>query len=399
MKIKIFTLGEIKIKYNHIELTEKEIHSEMLCKLLVYMALHRQKPVETYELINVLWQKGEIDNPAGTLKNLMYRLRNILKASFGEVEFITSGRGFYSWNSEYETEVDCESFEHFLDLAKFGSDKELMSTNLEKALKYYKGDFCPRLLNNHWIVLNNTYYHGLFLLCVHDLCKFYYDQRQFDELGLLVDNALEIDRLDEELYYYSILVCINNNALQLGLDIHNNATKLLQRELGVTNLPFLKEAYHQLLVLDLGIQTATLSNVKAEMNEEAEGGPFFCGYAVFKQIYLLEKKKIMRSKCANGTILLMTLEFPYDLSASKMERFRASKAARAFQETMNLVLRSGDVIAKYSESQYIAMLLDCSKKDISILEKRISDNFYQRYPQYVNIKIKYDFEEVEEFIK
>ena len=85
----------------------------MVSKLLVYIIFHRKKALTVQELCEVLWQEGGSDNPAGALKNLVYRLRMCLKKIWGDYEFIITGRGTYQWNPEINLEVDAEAFEYW----------------------------------------------------------------------------------------------------------------------------------------------------------------------------------------------------------------------------------------------------------------------------------------------
>ena len=54
-------------------------------KLLIYLLIHREHPVSVRELSEALWREDEIENPAGALKNLMYRLRTIMKKNISEI--------------------------------------------------------------------------------------------------------------------------------------------------------------------------------------------------------------------------------------------------------------------------------------------------------------------------
>ena len=91
--LQIQTFGYLKVFGSEGTLDEKEIRSVMVSKLLVYIIFHRKKALTVQELCEVLWQEGGSDNPAGALKNLVYRLRMCLKKIWGDYEFIITGRG------------------------------------------------------------------------------------------------------------------------------------------------------------------------------------------------------------------------------------------------------------------------------------------------------------------
>ena len=83
--------------YNGIILDDSRIKSD---KLLSYIISHWNSNISVGELSDALWNDEESDNPANALKNLVYRARSILKKNFGQIEFIKTGRGYYSWNRD-----------------------------------------------------------------------------------------------------------------------------------------------------------------------------------------------------------------------------------------------------------------------------------------------------------
>ena len=114
VKVKMF--GKFSIEYKSKQLSYDDMRSEMVTKLLAYIVVNHSRVISVQELIDVLWVDDEIINPIGALKNLVYRLRNILKNKLGNEQFILSSRGTYSWNPEYEIELDIENSEPILEL-------------------------------------------------------------------------------------------------------------------------------------------------------------------------------------------------------------------------------------------------------------------------------------------
>ena len=112
------TLGKFQITDGDSIITEDTLRSVMVEKLLIYMLMYRDKTLTQNEISTALWQNEDVDNPAGALKNLMYRLRKCLISAFGENEYILTNRGSYRWNPEITINMDIESFENKIKLAK-----------------------------------------------------------------------------------------------------------------------------------------------------------------------------------------------------------------------------------------------------------------------------------------
>ena len=84
----IRTLGKFQIRDEEHIVNEEEIRSPKMINLLAYLIIHRNQTLTFYDMADALWQEEETGNPAGALKNLMYRLRVFLKKNFGDEDFI-----------------------------------------------------------------------------------------------------------------------------------------------------------------------------------------------------------------------------------------------------------------------------------------------------------------------
>jgi len=151
-------------------LSEDVIRSEMLTKLLAYVLCHHNQEMSVQELTEALWPEDTSDNPAGALKNLMYRLRSLFKKTWGgDISFIHTGHGSYSWNKDVVLELDTEIFDAAIRKAKAEKDPEIQTGLLLQAVALYQGPFLPKLANEYWIITQSAYYQGLYLSAVKKL--------------------------------------------------------------------------------------------------------------------------------------------------------------------------------------------------------------------------------------
>ena len=75
-------------------LDEEKIHSKKLLTLLAFLLLNYNRMITAEELGELMWGNGGSSNPIGALKNLIYRLRNILKQlGTGGVHSLTGRAG------------------------------------------------------------------------------------------------------------------------------------------------------------------------------------------------------------------------------------------------------------------------------------------------------------------
>ena len=163
LKLNVHTFGKFQMSNENGILTVEKIHSEMLTRLLAYMVYHRNKSVTVQELVEVLYAEDESDNPAGALKNLMYRLRNLLKKTWGNYDFIITGRGLYQWNPHIFLNVDAEEFEQYCKEMDLQDSVEKQIQKGKAAVELYKGVFLPELSGEYWVIATATYQNSVYL--------------------------------------------------------------------------------------------------------------------------------------------------------------------------------------------------------------------------------------------
>ena len=119
--VNVRLFGKFSVEYKSQVLAYEDMRSEMVTKLLAYILVNNSKAISVQELIDILWVDDEIINPVGALKNLIYRLRNVLKSKFDDEKFIVSSRGTYSWNPKIKVKLDIEEIEQLYYSSKDSS--------------------------------------------------------------------------------------------------------------------------------------------------------------------------------------------------------------------------------------------------------------------------------------
>lgn len=392
--MKVHSLGKFRLLDQGKILDEDVMRSDMLTKLLVYILLHRDYPITIQELSEALWDEDESDNPAGALKNLMYRLRTLLKKNLGEDEYILTSRGVYYWNSEKKIEFDAEEFEQFCEAAKKVTDTCDKIEYYEKAIELYKGDFMPKITDKHWVVTLSAYYHSMFLSAVKALAELYMSQERFEEAEQLCAEGLKYDAVDEWLHSYRITALIRQNKQQLAMECYEQAVKALYNALGVRKSARLEAVHQELLKMTKGTEAEEIENVHKDMTEEDPEGAYICGYPVFREIYRLEARKISRLGEAEY-IMLLTLRLKENSGNSnpQMEQYVISQAMNQMEDVLKEALRIGDVAARYSDSQFVVLLPTCTFESCPAIAERILKRF-QEQTKSKRVATKIDFEEV-----
>jgi DNA-binding SARP family transcriptional activator len=368
----VHTLGTFRLEFEQYVLREDDIRSPMLTKLLSFLLVNHYRRLGAEELIDALWQQDEVDNPAGALKNLMYRLRSFLKKEFGRDDFILTISGSYQWNPQIPLSLDAEEFGRLINDARALAQNQEDPTELYKnAVDLYRGDFIPQISDMHWALTLNAYLHSLYLECLRELSEHYVHQKRYVQLEQLCMSALSIDGTDETIYYYLILSRARQYKIKLALQTYEVAVKTLNRELDVHHSAKLSELYEQILQTAHGGRNADIGEVQSVLSETDTCGAFFCGYPVFREMYRLENRNCIRRN-DTSYVVLFTIEAASERATDKIYQFRVSTAMGHLKKILQESLRMGDVVSKYNESQYLILLPSCDYEGAMLVANRVT---------------------------
>ncbi len=374
-------------------LDEDSIRSDMLIKLFAYIAFHSKREITTQELVEVLWHDEESDNPAGALKNLVYRLRTLLKKKWPEYDFIITGRGSYRWNQEVPIETDIEEFEN---CCKKASTEKMDDKRIEiylKAVSLYKGAFLPKFSGEYWITSLSTYYHSMYLSLVKEAAEFFEQAGKYEEMGQVCGNALQMDNLDESLHCYFIKALIHQNKLKLAAEQYKKATDILYENLGVSPSKELRDVYEELLK-QTHEEEKSIDAIKRELDDDDDKGAFLCEYGVFKKTYHLEKRRAERMGISVYLSLITVVPSIEIKQDSQAYLNIVNEGMEKLEDVLIHSLRSGDVIAKYSGSQYVVLLPTCQYETAKMVMKRIENAFILTSKKKVKVKLQYSLDEM-----
>lgn len=387
-------LGKFQITSKHGILDDSRIRSDMMTKLLSYMICHRQRSITIQELSEALWPDDRSDNPAGALKNLMYRLRNTIKKEWGEGDYILTGRGCYQWNPRIPVEVDAEKFDMYSKQAKQTEDQEIKMDLERKAIELYKGKFLPEYSNEYWIMSLGVYYHSTYLSVVKELAGFLDKENRYAEMENICQRAIALEPLDEELYCCLLKSLIRDNKQKQAAERYRDIVNLLYDELGVRPSGELQNLYDEMMKQQHEHQS-DISVIQRELKEERERhGAFLCDYGIFKKTYELEVRRAGRL----GISVFLSLLSLYPEKSLEKGSPAYLKVVNDGMEQMERVLldslRFGDVVTRYSVNQYLVMLPGCQYEDAKMVLERIQYNFYS-IKKHAKIILQYGLDEME----
>lgn len=392
-KLEVYFLGQYKIvlddKYC---LNYEDIGSLKNAKLLAYLLKNYRVKLSSQEIQNIMFSDDSSSNPANALKALVYRLRTILKKYFGDINIVVSGNSAYYINPEIEVILDIDRFDKIIRDGESAGDSDTQIKLFESAISLYQGTFLPMLADEQWVIISSTYLESTYMTSTIFLLKKYLEHDQYDLVEKLSTEALNYDGLNESLHYYLLKSLIKQNKMNIAKQHYISVEKLLFDELGINPNEELQSLYAE-IISSQRIKEATMYDVQDSLVEDVIQGAFQCSYDTFKKIYQLEVRKAVRRGFSEYLVLLTIEAREHIKRNSDIIDAIIESTSSLLCQTIITTLRVGDTFAKYSNSQYLILLPDCTDENARGVVNRIINNFYKA-DKYERVRINFKLDEI-----
>lgn len=380
--IHVTMFGGFSIAMGDKIMSDSENRSRKAWSLLSYLIINRRKDVSINELFDAIWQEGMQDNPYGALKTLVFRVRKMMEAAgFPSQELILNQKGAYMWNPAWELSIDADRFE-CLCRRILNSQEDIGTLEKEwtEAFDIYKGEFLPKSMDESWVVPLNAYYHSLYQKLVRAISEYLIGRQEYDRMEELCRRAADIDRFVEDFHYFIILGLYKQGHQKEALETYKSVTEMFYRERLITPSERFKELYkiisdsEQEVVTDLDTIQEALKSTSCISDGEPRGA-YQCEYAVFKRLVQLERRGVERS----GDSVYLCLITVGDRRGRTLKPEIQARAMDRLKGAINKSLRSSDVYARYSVSQYIILLPSATYENGEVVMRRILSAFNKAY--------------------
>lgn len=391
--IQIKTFGGFSLSVGEKAVGDQDNRSHQVWRVLEYLVAYRHREISQGEIIDALWPDETSDNPANALKNLVYRLRMLLtKAELPHArEMIICKGGTYSWNNSLHTVVDCEEFEDAIKRADNDSYPagERVDEYL-RAVAMFRGDFLGHTSVEVWAAPLTTYYHSLYMRSVHRASALLHQQGRNNDIMEVCRRALTIDQFDEGVHAALIRALAALRRPQDVIEHYQRVVTMFYNELGVKPSEELVGLYRE-LVAGVSHVEASLEDIKNDLRGNlVAGGAFVCEYEVFKDVYRLVARSAMRNGKAMFLVLL-TVSPQGDKSVTTQEIGRGMEGLLG---SVCISLRRGDVVTRFSPTQYLLLLSALTFENGQMVIRRILRSFKHNYPR-SSLKIVADMQPID----
>ena len=388
--IKINLFGNIRLTNNSVNIDESMIHSNRLLTLLAFLIVHRREKVPNKAMCKQLIG-DEYKNPEGTLKNLMYRLRGMLKA-LGPEEYVCTLSGEYRWNPEIPVETDYERFEELYMQICTEQDSGRKRDLCVAAVECYNGNFSSEIAGEKWIVSLFVQNQMRYVEIIKLLGQIYEEKNEWASLEQLCRDALDLEPFEEEIHGQLIRSLQRQKKYSQAMDHYETAKKIFYENFGIWNPEKLQISFEE-EAKELLAQTMSLADIQKEFGESCRpGGAFFCNRQIFQQLYRVEARRIGRMGIS-GYLLLMTVRRQRGMLGRLAVDAGMMFGVETLEKLLRRMLRMGDVVMRCSQTQFVALLSACSYEAGVAVAERIYRDFRKKMRNR-KLDLRYELSEI-----
>ncbi len=369
-KYEIYLMGEFHITDGINSISERSIRSKKLLLLLAYLVEMHDRRIPSQELIDLIWMDGEVAHPAEALKNLVYRLRTELAKTWPGVSFIRSEKGYYFWEPGLPIRVDSEELDRLMVRGRAESDPKKQIEIYRKLVNMPAGEFLSGARDVFWVSNRDTYLRNQYQEAVNRYCSLLTVEGDYEEIKRVCLRVLDYDPVMEAMHVFLMKAYIAENRRDLAEEHYRRTKEVYYRMLGEDVTASIRDIYEELMKRENAEDNDLRAIQTRLLKEQQARGAYYCDYGLFVKLYDLQARRFVRDALP-VTLALITLVSEHEESEEMQEEMDS------LRDAIRRTLRGGDVVTRYSNSQYLIMLPGCETHNGEGVIGRIRRSFYR----------------------
>ncbi len=370
--VRLEILGDFCLYTGQKELTSLTGRASKIRSILCYLILHRDRAVSRGELIDIFYEDENQSDPGAALKMNIMRIRQLLAPLFGDgVVPIIGRRGTYQWNPAVSCRVDAEELEQFCLEAELPERSAEERCELyQRIMELYSGDLILEKDDLLWSSVLSARCHNRYISAAEHYAQLLLERNLDAQAEEVCMRAIQFEATNETLYVALIRALLRQHRQQEARTFYNTISDTLYQMLGVRPSAELQQLNNRMAEGEMP-EESDLERVMNGMQEpQLERSAFFCSFEQFRSIYQLEVRRAPR----NGSCLHVAM-------FTVGENCCDDTVMEQVQQSIVRNLRQSDVVARYSNSQFIVMMPDANLEDSDRVAKRVTRAYRKSHPK------------------
>ena len=367
-------LGGFSIRWNGKLIAGGSKASESQFVYLLQILTHnREKGVTRDRLEELLFADRDMSNIHHALQSVIYNAKKKLeKAGLPKLSYIEQNKGVFRWTDKLELVEDASEFETLYRQAEETKDPDERLAAYVDACHWYSGEFLPMQIGVIWAAQEARRYREMFCDCMEKattLLRMNQDFFQMEELGTY---AAKVDPLaDWEPVTMEALASLGR--YEEARKLYDDTVTYYFNEQGLRPSKRLLEQFERLGV-EMTHQYAVLDQIQAELTGRGDtsAGGYLCNYPMFMAVYRMIERMLERG----GQSVFLMLCTVVDGKGNPMkEGPKLDELVKRMGDAVRRSIRRGDAMCQYGRGQYLALLINTTRENCSVIQKRINYHF------------------------
>lgn len=372
--LRVQMFGTFSMTWNGMPVTGRSKSRETQFAYLMQILLHsRASGVSRDRLEHILFEDRDIADIHHAMRSVIYNAKKKLKAAgLPDVNYIRQHKGVYHWTEEIPVFEDAAEFDRLTLKARGEEDPaEALKLYLD-ACHCYTGEFLGAQVGILWAAQEARRYRALFFACVEkaaELLRSSQDYPQMEALGLYAARVSPL--ADWETITMEALVSMGR--YEDARKLYDNTVELYFQEQGLRPSGRLMELLDR-LGSQMGHHYEVLDEIQGKLTEGSgvPPGGYLCPYPVFQGIYRMVARMMERG---GQSVYLMLCTVVDSKGIPMREGPLLGELSHRLEEAIRLSVRRGDAINRYGAGQYLLLLVNTTRENCRILQKRINCRF------------------------
>ena len=242
--VSIKSLGTFRVILDQEEVTQERWVSSKARDLLAYFVTFRRERIPAERAFDAIWAE-KAGRGLTAFHTALSRLRAAMKTGENSPRLILVESGEYRLDAARFT-IDVEEFDAALAKARAASDEESAAKFHEQAIQLYSGEYLQNLYYD-WLFPERRRLNQAYLGALRALADHHYTHKRFTHSIELLQRALRVDALQEDLYCQSLRVYAALGDRAGLISQYQEMKRILAKELDMEPLPATESLYQKLL--------------------------------------------------------------------------------------------------------------------------------------------------------
>ncbi len=344
---------------------------------LMQQLLHnRENGVSREQLGQILFGDRDVSDLNHAMRSVIYNAKKKLKAAgMPDVNYIEQRKGVCFWTKEIPVQEDASEMERLCQEAREEEDPRQKLELYLEACHCYTGEFLGFQASSIWAARESRRYRRLFCSCVEEAVRLLRENEDYYRMEKIGLYAAKVNPLaDWETVTMEALVGMEKD--EEAVRFYDDTVELYLQEQGLRPSDRLLELLNK-LGTRIEHQYEVLDLIQMQLTEgEVQGsGGYECSYPVFQGVYRMVERMMERG----GQSVYLMLCTVVDSKGNPMKDGAVlSELSERLKESIRQSVRRGDAFTRYGKGQYLVLLINTTRENCKILQRRINERFVVR---------------------